>query len=308
MSYSTPSIDWYLVGSNLRALAARSRAQYSTSEVWATSAAKGASMGDLFLANQRLPSNVVFDLDGVVFLGGDTIPGSGEALSAIAARGTRIVFATNNATRTTGYIAARIETGTGYTPGADAIATSATSAAAALGPDDDPILVIGEAGLLETLSTAGRIITNQAAAATTVIVGLDREVTYDKLERASTAIRGGARFVATNTDVTFPTPGGPVPGAGTIVAAVAAASGKEPDVMGKPHPAMVQHVEALLADGDTWMVGDRPETDLALARVAGWTAVLTLTGITTDRAEVAPEYEPDLVIESSADLIDVFAQ
>jgi HAD superfamily hydrolase (TIGR01450 family) len=262
-------------------------------------------MDDLFLANLRLPSNVVFDLDGVVFLGGDTIPGSGEALSAIAARGTRIVFATNNATRTTGYIAARIETGTGYTPGVDAIATSA---AAALGPDDDPILVIGEAGLLETLATAGRIITNQAAAATTVIVGLDREVTYDKLERASTAIRGGARFVATNTDVTFPTPGGPVPGAGTIVAAVAAASGREPDVMGKPHPAMVRHVEALLADGDTWMVGDRPETDLALARIAGWTAVLTLTGITTDRAEVAPEYGPDLVIESIADLIDVFAQ
>ena len=265
-------------------------------------------MGDLFLASQRRPSNVVFDLDGVVFLCGNTITGSGEALAAIAARGIRIVFATNNATRTTDYIAARIENGTGYTPDPGSIATSATSAVAALGPDDDPILVVGEAGLIETLTTAGRVVTSSGAAATTVIVGLDRRVTYEKLERASTAIRGGARFVATNTDVTFPTPEGPVPGAGTIVAAVAAASGAEPEVMGKPHPAMVRHVSALLAEGDTWMVGDRPETDLALARAAGWVTVLTLTGITTDRSAVAAEYGPDLVIDSIADLVQVFAQ
>jgi HAD superfamily hydrolase (TIGR01450 family) len=265
-------------------------------------------MGDVFLASQQTPGNVVFDLDGVVFLGANTIAGSGEALQTIAARGIRVVFATNNATRTTDYIAARIETGTGYAPDAGSIATSATAALAALGSDDDPILVVGEAGLVETLTAAGRGITNDAAEASTVIVGLDREVTYEKLERASTAIREGARFVATNTDVTFPTPGGPVPGAGTIVAAVAAASGKEPEVMGKPHPAMVRHVSALLADGDTWMVGDRPETDMALAKAAGWSAVLTLTGITTDGAAVPPEYSPDLVIDSIADLIGIFAQ
>jgi 4-nitrophenyl phosphatase len=265
-------------------------------------------MIDVFLATQRLPSNVVFDLDGVVFLGADTIAGSGEALATIAAGGVRVTFATNNATRTTDYIAARIESGTGFTPDPGSIATSATAALAALDSDDDPLLVIGEAGLLETLTTAGRAITINAADASTVIVGLDREVTYEKLERASTAIRKGARFVATNTDVTFPTPDGPVPGAGTIVAAVAAASGREPEVMGKPHPAMIQHIAALLAEGDTWMVGDRPETDLALAKAAGWTAVLTLTGITTDSAAVPPEYEPDLVIDSIADLIGVFAQ
>jgi 4-nitrophenyl phosphatase len=261
-------------------------------------------MTEPFLANPAPPSNVVFDLDGVIFLGGEAIAGSGAALHELDARGINVLFATNNATRTIDYIVERITALTGFAPSPRSVTTSATSAADALGPADDPVFVVGEAGLTATLADANRSTTLDAGEAQTVVVGLDRQISYEKLEHASTAIRNGARFVATNTDVTFPTPSGPVPGAGTIVAAVAAASGRDPEIMGKPHPAMVEHVSRLLVPGDTWMIGDRPETDIAFAKAAGWAAVLTLSGIVTNPTDVAADLQPDLVIDSIADLIN----
>jgi len=263
-------------------------------------------MRDSFLANDQPPGNVVFDLDGVIFLGADSIPGAGAALTAIADSGTKVIFATNNATKTTDHVADRIAAETGFVPLPRTIATAATAAAEALGAEDDPVLVVGESGLVETLVASGRTIAVEAASARSVVVGLDRDITYDKLEQAATAIRSGARFIATNTDVTFPMPGGPVPGAGAIVAAIAAASESSPEVTGKPHQSMVQHISHLLGSGDTWMVGDRPETDLALARAAGWKAVLTLTGITRSVDDVPHDLRPDLVIESIADLTEMF--
>ncbi len=263
-------------------------------------------MCDAFLTKDRQPGNVVFDLDGVVFLGTDAIEGAAGALRAIAGKGIRLLFATNNATKTTDYLSNQIESMTGFSPDVGAVVTSATAVVAALGARDDPVLMVGERGLTETLTTAGRVLTDDPRVASTVVVGLDRTITYDKLERSSTAVRRGARFIATNTDVTFPMPGGHVPGAGAIVTAVAAASGREPEVAGKPYPSMVRHISDLLGPGDTWMVGDRPETDLALARAAGWTAVLTLTGITRSENDVPCHLKPDIVINSIGDLTEWF--
>lgn len=264
-------------------------------------------MRDSFLATDQRPGNVVFDLDGVIFLGAGAISGAGAALTAIAAAGTNVVFATNNATKTTEHVAARIAADTGFAPRPQSIATAATSAAQALGSDDDPVLVVGESGLVETLVGSGRTIAVEATSARSVVVGLDRDITYDKLAEAATAIRSGARFVATNTDVTFPMPEGPVPGAGAIVAAIAAASESFPEVTGKPHQPMVRHISELLGPGDTWMVGDRPETDVALARAAGWKAVLALTGITRSVEDIPHDLRPDLVIDSIADLTASFS-
>ena len=263
-------------------------------------------MRDSFLATDQRPGNVVLDLDGVIFLGAEAISGAGAALTAIAASGANVVFATNNATKTTDHVADRIAADTGFVPRPRSIATAATSAAAALGSDDDPVLVVGESGLVETLLASGRTIAAEATSARSVVVGLDRDITYDKLEQAATAIRNGARFVATNTDVTFPMPGGPVPGAGAIVAAISAASETSPEVTGKPHQPMVRHISRLLGPGGTWMVGDRPETDLALARAAGWKSVLALTGITRSVEDVPQDLRPDIVIDSIADLVAMF--
>lgn len=256
-----------------------------------------------FLASLPSPSNVVFDLDGVVFLGGESIPGAGEALAALAGADVRILFATNNATKTTHQIAERITTATGFEVGAEAVVTSAVAAAGCLTDSDDPVYAVGEAGLGETLRSAGRSVTPDGPAALAVVVGLDRAISYEKLEAASSAVRRGARYIATNTDATFPVPGGAEPGAGALVAAVSTASGREPEVAGKPYPAMVDEINALLAPGATWMVGDRPETDIALARRAGWNAVLVLSGITKDTGSIPEALRPDAAIASIRDLV-----
>jgi HAD superfamily hydrolase (TIGR01450 family) len=213
------------------------------------------------------------------------------------------MFATNNATRSVDTIAARISDQTGFEADPGSIVTSALAACELVHPTDQPVLAVGEQGLLDTLADHGITVTGAHDDARSVIVALDRAFTYDRLRDASTAIRDGARFIATNTDATFPTPSGQVPGAGSIVAAVAAASGVEPEVAGKPHAAMIDAVARRLRPGDTWMIGDRPETDLAFARAAGWRSALTLTGVVSDPEQVADEWRPDLVIESLAALV-----
>lgn len=260
-----------------------------------------------FLASLPPPGNVVLDLDGVVFLGSTAIPGAGDALAVIAASGVRTLFATNNATKTTSQIAARLADGAGYETDPASIVTSAVAAAGCLSSTDDPVFAVGEGGLAATLTAAGHAVTDDPGVARSVVVGLDREISYAKLEGASTAVRRGARYIATNTDATFPVPGGSVPGAGALIAAVSTAAGRNPEVAGKPHPPMIEQIRRHLAPGSTWMIGDRPETDLALAKAAGWTAVLTLSGITADVTTVPAELTPDATIESIRDLVEVFA-
>jgi len=244
----------------------------------------------------------VCDLDGVLYLDGHPIPGSGAALREIAERGYRIVFATNNSTRTPAAVAARIEESTSFPAAPRQVVTSSMAAASLLHPEDSPVLVIGEAGVTEAVAAAGLALTDDPGAAAAVVVGYTRRFDYDMLVRASAAVRGGARFVATNTDATLPTPTGPIPGGGSLVAAVATAAGRTPEVGGKPHRAMAEAIERLLGPGPTWVVGDRPETDLALAAGRGWTGVLVLTGVTGDPRSVPSEHAPDLVLPSLADL------
>jgi len=243
----------------------------------------------------------------VIFLGGDTIPGAGSALESVEALGARVVFATNNATRTVAEIGERIHGATGYTPSVEAIATSATSTAAALTADDGPVMVVGGSGLTETLEAAELAITDDPTAARSVAVGLDRAIDYGRIDRAAAAIRRGARYIATNTDATFPTPHGPRPGAGAIVAAISTAAGRTPEVTGKPHPPFLRHLRERLGPGSTWVVGDRPETDLALGRAGGWFTVLTLSGITEDPDAVPRHLAPDLIVESVDALANVLA-
>ncbi len=253
-----------------------------------------------------LPGNVVLDLDGVIFLGSGAIPGSARVLTAMSARGARVIFATNNATKTTAQIAARLAEVVGFSVDPASIVTSAVAAAGSLTLDDQPVFIVGETGLAETIQGAGHSLTAHSNAARSVVVGLDRSISYDKLEGASTAVRRGARYIATNTDATFPVPGGSVPGAGAIVAAVSTASGRDPEVAGKPHRPMIAQIEPLLAPGTTWMIGDRPETDIALAKAAGWISVLTLSGVTSGSQVVPSELTPDVTIDSIGDLVAFF--
>ncbi len=248
--------------------------------------------------------NVVCDLDGVVYRGAHPIPGAGDALRALVERGVHVLFATNNSTRTPHQTARRIRELTAFAADPDQVVGSAEAAALHLAAGRPGTYVVGEEGIVAALAGRGVPQTDEDAEA--VVVGLDRDFTYEKLHKAAAFIRSGAAFVATNTDVTFPDQAGLHPGAGALVAAVEAASGVAPVVAGKPHAPMRRLIVERLRPGRTVVVGDRPETDLALARAAGWLGVLVLTGVVNDATEVPDAHRPDVVLDSIADLPRLF--
>jgi 4-nitrophenyl phosphatase len=252
--------------------------------------------------------NIVLDVDGVILLGGDAIEGSGSALHSLCDDGYRLIVATNNATRTPLQAADRIGRICGFRPSPDLVVTSSVAAAGLIGKADQPVLAVAEEGMAETLRLAGIEVTTDPSAAATVMVGLDRGFTYARLAEAASVVMRGARFIATNSDPTFPTPRGPEPGAGSLVAAVASASSTTPEVAGKPHRPMQEAVSRLLGDGPVWMVGDRPDTDLAFAKEAGWRSVLTLSGVTSSADVVPAKWTPDIVIDSLSALPEILRQ
>ena len=255
------------------------------------------------VASRAKPGTVVLDLDGVLYLDEVGVPGAGGALRQLTAAGHRLVFVTNNSTKTEEMVAVHIRERTGFEADRADIVTSAGTAADILASRSGTVFVVGEPGLVSTMENRGLEVVTDSDAADTVVVGLDRGVTYARFADAALAIRNGADFVATGTDATYPTPRGLYPGAGALVAAVTVAAGREPSlVCGKPHPPIRSLVRALVGPGPVWVVGDRPETDLAMGKAEGWRTVLVLTGVTADPAEVPPELAPDLVLDSIADL------
>lgn len=246
-------------------------------------------------------ATLVCDLDGVVYLGDEGIAGSGAALRAIVEAGIEVVFATNNSTKTPEEVAAKIAATAGFAADPASVVGSAGVTAARLAGEVETALVVGGAAIDVALGEVGITTTDVWQDAGAVVVGLDTGITYDKLAAATLALGNGALFYATNTDSTYPTPRGLLPGGGVMVGALAIASGREPVVSGKPEQAMADHISTR-ASGPVLVVGDRPETDVALAIGAGWASALVLTGVTRSLEEVAFEQTPDIVVGSLADL------
>lgn len=241
---------------------------------------------------------IVCDLDGVIYLGDSAVPGAGEALSELTGDGYDVVFCTNNSWRTPEQVAAKIERLTGFPASVHQILTSAMAAARMV--EKTPVLVCGGEGIGHALLGRGLVITEDPREAKSVVVGLDTSFDYDRLVAASAAIRGGADFIATNLDATYPTDAGLLPGAGSIVAALETATGRKAIPAGKPFPPMRRLLSEMAGGRRVWVVGDRIDTDLAMAYLEGWKSVLVLTGVTEDGD--GPERHPDLVLESIADL------
>ena len=244
----------------------------------------------------------VFDLDGVVYLDSTGVPGAGAALTALRDGGHQILFATNNSARAVETVVGNIARRTGFVPDPGSVITSGLAAANLLQETDETCLVLGSDELAATLSDAGIQLTTDPGIATAVVVGLDLGLSYERLTRAVVAIGGGARFIATNDDPTYPMPNARYPGAGSIVAAVERATGKAPIVCGKPNKPMRHLVEKRIDHTDVWMIGDRPDTDLALAAGAGWGKILVLSGVTDRDHALPPNLEPDHTIDTIADL------
>ncbi len=243
----------------------------------------------------------IFDMDGVLYRGKQALPGVNEIIAALEARGLPYLLATNNSTATPAdYVRRMAEYGVTVTE--SHLQTSATATRDYLKrelPDGAVLLPIGAAALTEQLQagTTFKITDDPAEDVAAVVVGLDQGFTYERMTRAMKAIRNGARFIATNADATLPVEDGVLPGAGTMIAAIATASGRQPTVIGKPETLMMTSAVAQLGTSasKTVMIGDRLDTDILAAARAGLTTALVLTGVTTRNDLAGSDIVPDYV-------------
>jgi 4-nitrophenyl phosphatase len=249
----------------------------------------------------------ILDLDGVVWLSEDPIPGSVEAIASLREAGHRVMFLTNNAGPRVADLVAKLQ-GLGIPAEPDEVVTSAQAAASILEPGSTALLCAGP-GVREALEARGVEVVREGDA-DAVVVGFHRDFDYDRLTAAFLAVHHGARLVGTNDDTTYPTPDGPIPGGGAILAAVAAAAGVEPEVAGKPYAPMGDLLAARLAGpnlgGDaegSILVGDRPSTDGLMARRLGLPFALVLSGVTAEEA-VPTDDKPDFVTPDLATLVE----
>lgn len=229
---------------------------------------------------------VVCDLDGVIWRGDEPITPAAGGIAALRDAGLRVAFVSNNSSQPVAEVADKL-TRFGVPAEPDDVLTSAIAAAGLLAHRLAPgarVLACAGPGVIEALERVGlEPVTNGPAEA--VVVGFHRTFDFDELDRAAKAIRAGAIFVATNLDATYPMPGGEMlPGTGAITAAVATATGCQPEVAGKPEAATVALVRERFGDHGV-VVGDRPSSDGALAAALGWPFALVLSGVT---AAVAP--------------------
>ena len=243
------------------------------------------------------------DLDGVMWLGVEPIPGSADAVAAIRASGRAAIFVTNDPRSTRREFAERL-TGIGVEAGPDAV-LSVGSATAELLARDRPgasVLVIGTASLVSELEAAGLEVVPARAGgrADVVIVGGGPGFDYESLRIASRAVRAGAELWATGRDPTYPAADGLEPGTGALVAAVETASGVRARSIGKPEPGLFEAAVAHLGGRRPAMIGDSLDSDVAGAVRAGIGAILVLTG-RSSRAELErAEPAPDLVFDDLA--------
>jgi HAD superfamily hydrolase (TIGR01450 family) len=240
----------------------------------------------------------VLDLDGVVWLADQPIAGAAAAVDRLRAAGQRVLFATNNSWAPVRDVEAKLAR---FGIGAEGDIVTSAGAAAGLIEPGERVLVCGGPGIVEAVTERGGVVVRDGDAEV-VMVGFDPGFDYDRLRAAAGAVRGGARLVATNDDATYPTPDGPIPGGGALVAAVAYAAGVPATVAGKPHAPMAELVRALGGAAGT-MVGDRPTTDGEFATALGYRFALVLTGVTA-RTDLPVAPVPDVVADSLAALVD----
>ena len=244
---------------------------------------------------------VLLDLDGVVYIGPDAVPGAVEAVADARGRGVRVAFVTNNAARPPREVAEHLRE-LGVHCGDGDVVTSAQAAATLLAADlpaGSPVLVVGGAGLDEALGEVGlRPVGPDEDEPVAVVSGFSPEMTWRLLAEGTYAVRSGLPWVATNLDRTVPTPRGAAPGNGALVRLVADASGREPDrVAGKPERPLLDEALRRTGAGSALFVGDRLDTDVEGARSAGVDCLLVLTGVSTpEQLVTAPaERRPDFV-------------
>jgi 4-nitrophenyl phosphatase len=240
---------------------------------------------------------LLLDMDGVLWRDAEPIGNLPAILKTITDKGLRVAFVTNNATKTVEQYQEKFR-GFGVDIAAEQIHTSARVAAQLLADQyqcGGNVFVIGEKGLRDAMQDRGFKIADKDCLA--VIVGLDRDLTYQKLETATHLIREGAAFIGTNPDRTLPSPRGQVPGAGSILAFLETSTDKKPTIIGKPERALLDSALSSLGiqPQESLMVGDRVETDVAAGQKTGCKTALVLSGVTSEQTARAWKPEPDYI-------------
>ncbi len=254
---------------------------------------------------------MLIDLDGTLFRGGQVIPGALDFMSYLHRERMPYLYFTNNSTRTAKEVARHLE-GMGFVADADHVYTSSMAMADYVRQKDDitRAFVLGEEGLLDPISRVLPVITeekdlalDQTANGYAVIVGLDRFVTYSKLRAATRLVLAGSVFLGTNADLVLPDDVGMAPGTGSFLALLESATGKQPEVIGKPNARFVESACRRLGvlPQEVVVIGDNPATDIAAGEAAGSFTVLVSTGVPLSEGE---RYGANLRVEALCDLID----
>lgn len=253
--------------------------------------------------------SVAFDLDGTIYLEDQVVPAAPEAVRGVRELGVRVAFVTNNAVRPAAALVEKLSR-LGVKATLAEVLTSSQAVVRLLGGEaglrGKGVLLVGGAGLREALSGAGARLLDPDAwrAAEIVVAGLDPDLSYERVRAAALAIAAGARFIGSNPDPSLPTPEGPWPGAGSVLALLSTATGARPEIAGKPERALFETVAASLGPGPRLMVGDRADTDLAGARPLGWATALVLSGATRPPGLLDVEVVPDHLLGDVGGLLE----
>ena len=246
--------------------------------------------------------HLIIDMDGVLYRGDQAMPRLQEFFAFLRQRPIPFILATNNSTRTPQEYVDKLA-GMGVTVSPEEILVSGQATARYLAreyPRGTRVHVFGMPALRKAIVDEGFILADEDVEL--VVASMDRQVTYEKLKRATLLIRGGARFIATNLDPTNPSEEGLIPGTGTMIVALETASGTKAMPIGKPEPIMYQlAMDQMGAHPETTAaIGDRADTDILGGKRAGLTTLCVLSG-SSDRSE-AETFEADMIFEDIADL------
>lgn len=258
---------------------------------------------------------VLLDMDGVLYVGDTPLPGVQDFLDYLESTNRQFLCVTNNASRTSEKFAEKLAS-MNVRARPDQVLGSAQVAAKYLADDvrnddgtiDGNVFMLGMEGLRTALLDEGFTLTDDPFDATYAVAGAHFQVTYDELADMSLAVRNGARFIGTNPDNSFPSERGQLPGTGSLLALLSAASGVEPEVVGKPSAVMYEIAMQKLGvkPHETLMVGDRYETDIVGAVPLGLVTAGVLTGITTATEFAKVDPPPTMVVDDLSALQKAF--
>ncbi|NPV86518.1 MAG: HAD-IIA family hydrolase [Anaerolineae bacterium] len=251
---------------------------------------------------------LIFDIDGTLVRGGQPLPGLNDLFTFLRQQGIAYTVASNNSTKTPQQYYTRLQSWGADIP-LENILTSALATARFLRerfPAGDTIFMLGQQGLRQALLEAGyNVIEDFSQKAQAAVIGGDYDLTYNKLKHAILHIQHGALFIGTNPDIVFPTEEGLVPECGTTLAAIQAATGIAPIVIGKPQPLLFEMALQRMASKPqyTAIVGDRLDSDILGGKRLGIGTILVKTGVDSETTVEKKGIQPDLILKDLQDLL-----